>query len=998
MDNVQRSSATGAVLGVPTGAISAYDAYRNDRNKLSNESEQTGQNQSDDIVQNTVDFGDVDTNDGQSSTTFDEKALETVLQDIDDEGLRDEYFNELRSDINDGLITERAKENTAYGRLAQSYLNATNQQPSESELSSEQVDKFKAAELRDRMDQWKSDGKATDINDLLGGNPMTFVDEQAKLDFANNAAFSQIQELAKRNGIDPLDGNAIREWLSDIGNVEVTVTPETDEQSHPEITQPTTVQKGATTQIQLGSQGTQNADYELIEANELNVNLKPNLYQNRDRTSADSQMQINNYARNLNPAYLGASVDVTQGAPTVDSQYGVFAGNGRLSAIQKAYETNPDKAADYKNYLIQNATQFGFSQDQVNAMQQPVLVRKVNSNIDITKAVEEGNFNTGLDKGVLGDATSNAKYITNDLLNDVQINDDGTLNLSESNTPFIQGLVSKIPVEHRPKFFAERKLGNQSAYTLTAQGKELVENALLVKAFSDPNNPDYSNNLLTDLIVSTDESNKRVQKALVSIAGKVIQTKGNSDYDISNDITQAYALMRQGKQEGKTAEQVIAQQDFINPPSKRVQALTRLFYSPKSVKDIQEPLNRYLESVVNSNLNQTDQNSMFVDELNVSSDELMRDAGLRYRLNEDGNSAFAKAVDEINGGKRIPIRNGKFIQMGTTPDALKMVGVTDTNIKINESVIEKVMGEQLGISENKYDHIHNLTADDLKALPKNINNPIAIFKSSKNSSNPDGFVVLTELTELKTKTGKKSPVIAALHIKPTKRGAEVVNITSAYGRSDGQLIDAFNNDLLYADRTKAQQFLNTYSLQLGWDFTSDAELSVRNIKTESDLSQYQSSQSNQKNAETDTEIQQARQILQKVLVEYADKVELVRSSALNLAEGDPKLTAEGYFENGKVVILVDNIQGDNIFSREERLAWVAWHELGHNGVKVRLGYIYKNLMQHARTNAVVSVIGRKIQQQYQSDGVTIPQDVATEEAIVELYAAAKTGNWDKLCV
>lgn len=97
-----------------------------------------------------------------------------------------------------------------------------------------------------------------------------------------------------------------------------------------------------------------------------------------------------------------------------------------------------------------------------------------------------------------------------------------------------------------------------------------------------------------------------------------------------------------------------------------------------------------------------------------------------------------------------------------------------------------------------------------------------------------------------------------------------------------------------------------------------------------------------------------------------------------------------------MVVIADNIQSDNIFSREERLAWVAWHELGHNGVNVRLSGVYKNLMKHARTNSAVSVIGRKIQQRYKSDGVTLSQDVATEEAIVELFAAAKTGNWDKL--
>ncbi|MEE6075753.1 hypothetical protein [Avibacterium paragallinarum] len=131
-----------------------------------------------------------------------------------------------------------------------------------------------------------------------------------------------------------------------------------------------------------------------------------------------------------------------------------------------------------------------------------------------------------------------------------------------------------------------------------------------------------------------------------------------------------------------------------------------------------------------------------------------------------------------------------------------------------------------------------------------------------------------------------------------------------------------------------------------WDVTSDVELSSRNIKTESDLSQYQDSPSNQKNTEADAEIQQDRQFLQNTLGDFASQIELVSRVAL---QGN-KQSAEGFFENGKAYLVTDNIKGDDIFSREERLAWVAWHELGHNGVNVRFSANHKNLMEFARTN------------------------------------------------
>lgn len=48
--------------------------------------------------------------------------------------------------------------------------------------------------------------------------------------------------------------------------------------------------------------------------------------------------------------------------------------------------------------------------------------------------------------------------------------------------------------------------------------------------------------------------------------------------------------------------------------------------------------------------------------------------------------------------------------------------------------------------------------------------------------------------------------------------------------------------MLYLNKQKGQQFLNTHPLQLHWDLTSDADLSIRNIKTNADLSQADSTE------------------------------------------------------------------------------------------------------------------------------------------------------------
>lgn len=43
-------------------------------------------------------------------------------------------------------------------------------------------------------------------------------------------------------------------------------------------------------------------------------------------------------------------------------------------------------------------------------------------------------------------------------------------------------------------------------------------------------------------------------------------------------------------------------------------------------------------------------------------------------------------------------------------------------------------------------------------------------------------------------------------------------------------VKVFNSELLYLDKEKDWQFLNTVRLQLPRDFTSDANLSVMNIR------------------------------------------------------------------------------------------------------------------------------------------------------------------------
>ena len=201
-------------------------------------------------------------------------------------------------------------------------------------------------------------------------------------------------------------------------------------------------------------------------------------------------------------------------------------------------------------------------------------------------------------------------------------------------------------------------------------------------------------------------------------------------------------------------------------------------------------------------------------------------------LDEGGNTPFTRAVDAVMENRHIPQRH---IPLGTTPPALQLAGLPDTQIEIQVHVLHKILAGK-----------HYLTADDIKRLPSELNNPVAVLRSSPTSQNPDGFVVMTELKEsdydLNNRPVNKS-VIASLFLKETPKGLQVIGISSVYGRWKSQIENAVKNDtVLYWHKEKGFQLLNSLGLRLPPRLSSDENLSRLNIKTETDLVQWQNAQ------------------------------------------------------------------------------------------------------------------------------------------------------------
>jgi hypothetical protein len=135
--------------------------------------------------------------------------------------------------------------------------------------------------------------------------------------------------------------------------------------------------------------------YEIVEADEIIASHKtdgtPNRdytisdAQNRDRSTPQSIAQINKIATNPNFDFLSDSKTAQDGAPIVDEDYNVIAGNGRGIGVQLHYNNKGEK---YRDDLLKNAEKYGFSRDDVEKMKQPVLVRR--TNVDAKEAQRLG--------------------------------------------------------------------------------------------------------------------------------------------------------------------------------------------------------------------------------------------------------------------------------------------------------------------------------------------------------------------------------------------------------------------------------------------------------------------------------------------------------------------------------------------------------------------------------------------------------------------------------
>lgn len=297
------------------------------------------------------------------------------------------------------------------------------------------------------------------------------------------------------------------------------------------------------------------ATYKIVPAGDItashNTNyavndLYPAEYQPRDRNRPQMRGQVEKMTKGMKPELLAESQFVNEGAPVVNNSGVVLNGNGRVMAIQKAYQGLTDShkksAKAYKDFLASIAPSLGIAPEKIQSMEHPVLVRQAADDADTNAIIN--STEGGAKLGGAEQAKTDADRLKLSTLE--QFVDNGTgefMNLS--NREFRRMAAKDIfsDAEGNSVFNANGELSPIGALR--------IRNAIFAKAYND-------NYLLTQLSEATDNNSKNIMNAMIAAAPEVAKVnegikEGNlyPDYDISDVITKTAKTIMSLRNEGK---------------------------------------------------------------------------------------------------------------------------------------------------------------------------------------------------------------------------------------------------------------------------------------------------------------------------------------------------------------------------------------------------------------------------------------------------------------
>ena len=809
---------------------------------------------------------------------------------------------------------------------------------------------------------------------------------------------------------------------------------------------------GRQTKVYLDNQMRQ-ARLQLMEADELAPSVAGTDNQYRDRSRAASQMQVNHIAQNLEPELLGDSKEVGTGAPTLANDgRTIIGGNGRVMGLAQAYANGNGEG--YRQYLMDNAEQFGLNRDEIARMNKPVLVRQLDESVDIAKAAVASNEGGGLGMSALEQARADADRLPD--FGHFIADDGGELNTA-ANRGFIRDFVGAMPHTVRAQMV-------DADGRLSQDGVRRLRNALLYRAYG--NSP-----TLSRMVESTDQGARNLVNALVQAAPKIAQARDNiqagnmHNADIAEEVVQAAEKLNQIREQGGSVADYLAQQGLFGEEmnavsrellaffeehkrsGKAIATLLRNYYDALAAQgnpnqadvfgeqpapDKQQLLERTINDYEQEHGRSTDDRQLFerADErpsgepvseteqqpASRRSDEAGagentrgtgRDGEQSGRVAEEDAPKFSRSastqekyeqrIDELFAGAKANVKDG--VTVLDRSDMLDMLGFGDKPLKLAEG---KVLA---GI-----DNHPTMTAEVWKRLPEWIDSPAMVF----DSDTVDGRLVFIAPEKVR---GSDVRIV----IEPKGDALEAHVLVNAYDTKAGAtpyMRWARDRLLRYVDKEKASRIDERFGLRLpdilrNPAFMPDAQIhgmgrgnmkALRRTKilTEKNLQGYLKNNpalslnhsGNTTSTATPERVAEIRQQVARAVGQRNMRlIDVLTAAEARRPDGAQDLRGvDGWYDpkSKRITLIADNLPN----ARAAQFA--AWHELGHRKIDVAGWQQWRGVLEQARLNPTIQQLAQTILRQRKAAGEAITLDIATEEAAVELYSAMKNSDYAAL--
>ena len=254
----------------------------------------------------------------------------------------------------------------------------------------------------------------------------------------------------------------------------------------------------------------------------------PSALQPRDRERVVMRQQVERMSNTLRPEELGEGRNLNQGAPLIRSDGVVLNGNGRTIAIARAQARNKERAAAYRDYLMENAETFGLSREAVEHVDNPVLVREVQGDISADTMNDIiGSTTGGSRMGASENAQADADKLTHTVMDTYVPNEKGDLTTA-ANRDFVAGVLHKVVGQGELNAYLDKD-GH-----VNADGIQRVKRALFAAAYGD-------DEIVAKMAESTDDDTRNVSNGLMAAAPMMARLSVKKDVPYMRELRDAIA-------------------------------------------------------------------------------------------------------------------------------------------------------------------------------------------------------------------------------------------------------------------------------------------------------------------------------------------------------------------------------------------------------------------------------------------------------------------------